>query len=157
MDLHSFFEWCDASALGLAVRGNTWAFPLIETIHILAITVLLGSILMTDLRMLGIAVRGIPVARLQRQLSKGIDISLVIVLVTGILLFLSEAVKLDDNIAFRPKMILLATAILFHYTLHNRATASDAPAGPAWGKFAALVSILLWFGVGAAGRAIGFV
>ncbi len=157
MDLHAFFEWCDTTALGLAIRGNSWSFPLVETIHILAITVLLGSILMTDLRMLGLALRGIPVARLQRQLAKSIDISLLLVVLTGIPLFLSEAVKLDDNIAFRPKIILLVLAIVFHYGVHNRATSSDAPAGPAWGKLAAVVSIVLWFGVGAAGRAIGFV
>lgn len=157
MDTYPFFKWCDETWLGVSIRNTTWAFPLIETIHILSLTVLLGGILMMDLRMLGIGIRRIPVSRMQNQLSRYINVSLVISVVTGFLLFVSESLKAYDNQAFRPKITLLALATIFHYTLHSKAMSSDAPGGPAWGKLAALVSLVLWFGVGAAGRAIGFV
>jgi len=157
MDTYPFFKWCDETSLAHAIRGNTWAFPLIETIHILALTVLLGGILLMDLRMLGIGIRRIPVARMQNQLASYINVSLVVGIVTGFLLFISEALKAYDNQAFRPKITLLAMATIFHYTAHSKATSSATPGGPGWAKIAAVVSIVLWFGVGAAGRAIGFV
>jgi hypothetical protein len=152
-----FFKWCDTTTLGLAIRGVTWAFPLIETIHILALTVLFGGIMLVDFRLLGIAVRTIPVARIQQELHRYVNVSLVVIILTGIMLFLSEALKAYDNAAFFPKIILLALAIVYHYTVHAKAAASPLPSGPAWGKVAALVSMALWLGVGVAGRAIGFV
>ncbi len=157
MSLLPFFKWADASPLGHAVRGNTWAFPLIETVHILALAVLLGFILLIDLRLLGIGPKRIPVAQLERQLHRYINWSLVLILTTGVLLWASEAIKTYDNAAFRPKIILLVLAVTYHYTVHRRAATSESPSGPAWGKIAAVVSLTLWFGVGIAGRAIGFV
>jgi hypothetical protein len=152
-----FMKWCDETTLGTAIRGTTWAFPLIETIHILALAVLFGSILLIDFRLLGIAVRTIAVSRLQKELNRFINWSLVIILLTGVLLFLSEALKAYANAAFFPKIILIVLAVVYHYTIHAKAAASELPAGPPWGKAAGLISLLLWFGVGVAGRAIGFV
>lgn len=158
MNLLPFFTWCDETWLGQAIRGVTWAFPLIETIHILALAVLLGAIMLIDFRLLGIAVRRIPAPKMQRELSGYINWSLAIILVTGVMLFLSEALKAYDNAAFLPKITLLALAMLFHYTVHNRTTLNASPAGTGGAaKVVAVVSLCLWFGVGMAGRAIGFV
>jgi hypothetical protein len=77
-----------------------------------------------------------------------------IMLLTGLLLFLSEALKCYDNDAFKPKMICLALAIVWTYTIHRKAVNSDVPGS---GKLVAIVSLCLWFSVGIAGRAIGFV
>jgi hypothetical protein len=148
-----FYIWCDETRLGQAIRGVTWAFPLIETIHIISLLVLLGGILMVDVSLLGGLKRLTP-AHIMRQVKPYVNWSLVVILITGVLLFLSEARKAYDNDAFRPKVTLLALAILWHYTVHRRAEGSEIPGS---GKVAALVSILLWFGVGIAGRAIGFV
>lgn len=157
MNLLPFFKWCDQSWMGEAIRSVTWAFPLIETIHILAMTVLLGGILMMDLRLLGVAERLLPVSKIQKQLTRYIDVSLVLIIVTGVLLFSSEAVKAYDNAAFFPKMYLLAAAVIYHYTVHRRAVTADNPSGPRWARPAAALSLALWFGVGICGRAIGFV
>ena len=155
MSVLSFFEWCDKTALGEFVRGNTWAFPLIETIHIVALAVLLGSLFLIDLGLMGVKMRGLFPARIGRELNAYIDWSIVVIIVTGILLFLSEALKAYDNAAFWPKITLLAIALVYHYTVHRRALRTETP--PAWGKVAGAASLLLWFSVGAAGRAIGFV
>jgi hypothetical protein len=157
MDLYPFYKWCDETTLGQAIRGVTWAFPFIETVHILALTVLLGSILLIDFRLLGIAIPRIPAGKIAAELATYINWSLVIIIVSGVLLFLSEALKAYDNAAFRPKITLLVLAMIFHYTVHNKAASSTSPSGPPWAKAAALISIALWFGVGTAGRAIGFV
>jgi uncharacterized membrane protein len=155
MNLYPFFKWCDSTMLGEWVRGNTWAFPLTETVHIIALTVLLGSLFVIDLRLMGAKMRDLVPARMQRELHSYIDASIVVILITGIMLFLSEATKAYSNSAFRPKVILLAMALVYHYTVHRRALKTETP--PSWGKFAGAFSLLLWFSVGAAGRAIGFV
>lgn len=157
MDLMPLFTWCDETWLGQAIRSTTWAFPLIETIHILALAVLLGSIMLIDFRLLGLAIRRISAPKIQHELSGYINWSLVIILVTGVMLFLSEALKAYDNAAFRPKVILIVLAMLFHYTVHNRTAMNEKAEGGGAAKVVALLSLTLWFGVGMAGRAIGFV
>ncbi len=153
MNLLWLYAWCDQTALGQFVRGNTWAFPLTETIHIIALLVLLGGILMVDISLLGGLKRLTP-AHIMKQVRPYVNWSLVVILITGVLLFLSEALKAYDNDAFRPKVILLIAAIVWHYTVHRKAEKSEVPGS---GKLAAIGSIVLWFGVGIAGRAIGFV
>lgn len=156
MDTYPFFQWCDETTIGAAIRGVTWAFPFIETVHILALTVLLGSILLIDFHLLGLAIPRIPASRMARELRSYINWSLVIILVTGVLLFLSEALKAYDNQAFRPKITMLVLAMIFHYTVHEKTTSGSSTSGVG-AKVVGLVSLALWFGVGAAGRAIGFV
>lgn len=152
-----FFRWCDATWLGDAIRGVTWAFPLIETIHILALAVLLGSIFLLNLRLLGVWIHNWTPKQMARVLSPYIWISLVVILVSGVMLFLSEALKAFDNAAFGPKIELLILAMVYHYTIYRKAAATEAEAPPVWAKAAAVLSLVLWFGVGVAGRAIGFV
>jgi hypothetical protein len=148
-----FFKWCDATSLGQAIRGVTWAFPAIETIHIMAMIGLLGGVMVIAISLFG-GLRRLTPAHIAQQVWPFMNTGLVIMLVTGILLFLSEALKCYDNDAFRPKMICLALAILWTYTVFRKATASDVP-GRA--KIVAVVAVVLWFSVGVAGRAIGFV
>jgi hypothetical protein len=153
MSLLPLFKWCDETTLGQAIRGVTWAFPLIETIHIAAMIALIGGTLMVDISLFG-GLRRLGPRRIQEQVRPFVWSGLIIMLVTGIMLFLSEALKCYDNDAFRPKMICLALAILWMLTVHRKAAQSEVPGS---GKLTAVVSVLLWFGVGAAGRAIGFV
>ena len=155
MNLQPFFLWCNETAIGEYTRSTTWAFLLIETIHILALAVLLGGILLVDLRLLGVTLDQFTPAKLQKELNRYINWSLVAIIVSGIPLFCSEADKSYDNDAFRPKIVLLLLAILFHYTVHKRIALNDSHGVSA--KAVAILSLFLWFGVGAAGRAIGFV
>jgi len=155
MNIYWFYQWCDSTRLGEWVRGNTWAFPLTETVHIIALTVLLGSLFVIDLRLMGAKMRDLVPARMQKELHSYIDWSIVVILITGIMLFLSEATKAYANAAFRPKVTLLAMALVYHYTVHRRALSTEKP--PRWAPLAGAFSLILWFSVGAAGRAIGFV
>jgi hypothetical protein len=148
-----FFKWCDATTLGQAIRGVTWAFPAIETIHIMAMIGLIGGVMIMAISLLG-GLRQLTPAHIANQVWPYMNIGLVIMLITGFLLFLSEALKCYDNDAFRPKMICLALAIVWTYTVLRKAVKSDISGS---GKLAAVVAVVLWFGVGVAGRAIGFV
>jgi hypothetical protein len=77
-------------------------------------------------------------------------------LASGILLFLSEAMKCYGNTSFRVKMLFLFAALSFQFAIYNRTVATEDKVAPTGGKIAAAVALCLWFGVGLAGRAIGF-
>lgn len=151
------FKWFDGSSIGNWVRDSRWIFPAIEAVHIVALALLFGAILMLNLRLLGLTLKNKPVAQLARELSSWVLVSLIIILASGVLLFASEAMKAYASVPFQVKMLFLFAAMIFHYTIYGWLTrSSDERIGPVWGKLAAIVSILLWLGVGIGGRGIGF-
>jgi hypothetical protein len=153
-----FFEWNDKAWLGQAIAGTIWAFPVIETIHILALTMMFGSIVIIDLRMLGLGMKKQPVAVLAKNLEHYMTWGLVIMLATGYMLFTSEAMKCFVNDGFKFKMAVLFPAIIFQFTLFRWITHQDENKRPMLlGWLVAVLSLALWFGVGIGGRAIGFV
>ena len=155
MDIKTIFQWAEDSSLGAYIRDRTWPFPTVETVHIMALAVFMGALFLIDLRLMGFKMGGIAASRMTRELNRYINWGIFLILATGVALFCSEGDKLYANAAFMPKMILLAAALVFHFTVHRKAVATEA--APRWGFAAGIVSQLLWFGVGAAGRAIGFV
>jgi|SRR5580698_7028669 hypothetical protein len=155
--LFPLFKWADNTWLCNAIKGTTWVFPLVETIHILSLVILVGAVLLVDFRLLGIGLSRWTPKELARQLTPFMKYGLIVILVTGFLLFIAEPRKLYDNAAFGPKMILLAASIIFQYTIFRKMEDIDKPSAPFWGRLGALLSLMLWFGVGVAGRAIGFV
>jgi len=152
------FQWFDKSWIGTTIADSSWLFPAIEAVHIVALALLFAAILLLNLQLLGFRLANKPVVQLARELSPWVFCSLVIILSTGVLLFTSEAMKSYASVPFQVKMILLFSAIIFHYTIYSSITkkADDNRIHSVWAKLSAIVSILLWTGVGAAGRGIGF-
>jgi uncharacterized protein DUF6644 len=150
-----FFEWCEASFIGQAIRGSLWLFPVIEATHLVALALIGGALLILDFRMLGIGLRQ-PIPEVARDARPWLVGSLAVMIATGIALFLSESVKCYYNQAFWVKITTLPVALLFTFAVRQpiakRATA-DATLRT---KLVALISIGLWFTVAAAGRWIGF-
>jgi hypothetical protein len=154
----AFCEWCSNSSFGHGVRYSVWLFPTIEIIHLLALGVLGGAILVINLRLLGVRFRNEPVSNLAKELQPWMTGSLAVMLVSGFFLFSSEAEKMYGNWAFRSKMLSLVLAIVFTFTWYRRVIhAEETQISPVWNKVAALISLLLWTSVGLAGRAIGYV
>jgi hypothetical protein len=157
MPFRPFFQWCDSLAMAAAIRNSRFLFPIFESIHILALAVLLGSVIVVSLRLLGFGLTRRTPAEVYRSLAGLRNGALATMLVTGFLLFASEAMKCYENPPFQAKMVTLLAAILFQYTV-VRSTANRPAA--LLGRFRAVtagcLSLFLWFGVGAAGRAIGF-
>src|ERR1051326_9588131 len=114
----------------ISIKAPTWVFPLTETIHILALVVLLGSILLLDLRLLGVGIRNWTPSRISNELRSFVWYSLLVILVTGWILFMAEPLKAFDNQAFLPKMTLLFSAIAYHYTVFKKASSIDVPSIP---------------------------
>jgi len=150
-----FFQWCESTWLGTAIRDSRIAFPVIETFHLFALTMLLGSIVVMNLRLAGFMMRRQPVSQVARDLAPWTLSGLLVMLLTGTMLFLSEAMKCYANPSFRVKMMILFPAIIFHYTIYRKMTQPDE-VRVLWGRLVAGFSLVLWFGVGLAGRAIGY-
>ena len=157
MTLLPFFEWCEATFIGNTIRDSSWLFPVIESVHLLALAMLGGSVLLVDLRLLGLGLSRQPVRRIARDLQPWLIGSLLVMISTGVLLFVSESVKCYYSSAFWTKMTALPLAIVFTFTLRRKVAMADAArVGPGWRKVVAAISLGLWFTVAAAGRWIGF-
>ena len=155
--LAPFFEWCAATRLGTAIQMSPWAFAVIESVHLLGLAVIGGAVLLVDLRMLGFGLRDQRIAEIARAAFPWLVGSLIVMLLTGIGLFLSEPMKLYDSRPFWVKMTSLGLAMTFTFTVRRKVTMADETGvRPIWFKLVALVSLTLWSGVGASGRWIGF-
>jgi hypothetical protein len=155
---YPFFEWHEHSWLGQLISGSTWLFPAVETIHILAMTIMFGALMVINLRLLGLGMRKFSVATLAKGLMPYVNWGLVVMLLSGYGLFSSEGVKSFSNDGFKFKMAALATVLVFQYTLYWWLIHRDDDQRPMLlGGIGAVLSFLLWFCVGAGGRAIGFV
>jgi len=156
--LMAFCQWCDYSFFGHGVRDSVWLFPFIEIFHLVALGILGGALLILNLRLLGLRFRDERVSQLAHDVQPWMVSSLVVMLVSGFLLFSSESVKMYGNWAFRAKMVFLVLASLFTFTIYRKVTLSEeSESSPGMQRLTAVVSILLWTGVGLAGRAIGYV
>ncbi len=151
-----FFEWCEASWLGNAIRTSLWLFPVIESVHLLGLCGLGGSLLMLDLRMLGTGLRSRPIGQLARDLQPWLLASIVIMLATGTALFLSESVKCYYNQSFWVKITTLPFALAFTLTIRDRIARGAGMDATSRTRLVAVASMALWFTVAAAGRWIGF-
>lgn len=155
-------RWLEQTSIGASVRQSLWLFPAIETVHLLGMAALLGTVAAFDLRLMGLAMCREPVSSLSRRLLPWTWTGFAVQVATGVLLFSSEAVRMYANPAFRLKMLLIALAgvhaVIFHFTARRSVSVWDeSRLLPAGARAAGLLSILLWIGVVAAGRWIGFI
>ena len=157
MSLLPFFTWCEKSAIGESIRNSQWLFPVIESVHLLALVLIAGAVLVVDMRLFGLGLRRQPVAQLARDAQPWLIGGLMVMLTTGFLLFLSEAIKCYYSAAFAVKMTSLLLALIFTFTVHRKVVlAGESRVGPLWSRVVAVVSVMLWSGVGMGGRWIGF-
>jgi len=153
MSLYRQFEALEATALGDGIKNSVWLFPAIESVHLLALALLGGALLMLDLRLLGLGLTSQPTSRVERDTRPWLIGAVAMMALTGGLLGVSEAVKLYDKQAFWVKMVALACALVFTFAIKAPLARRDPGL---IGKGAALVSLALWLTVAIAGRWIGF-
>jgi hypothetical protein len=153
--------WLEATWIAVLVRESLWGFPLVVAIHILGLTVSIGTLVWFDLRLLGVVMRRIPVSRVYRQLAPWLLTGFVVMFASGIALFMAFATDAFGNLYFRIKAaaILLAAvnALAYHFTTERGIGRWDAaPRPPAGARLAGLVSILLWVTVILSGRMMSY-
>jgi hypothetical protein len=159
--LRDFCETLYRSGFGTILRESNNAFSVIESVHVLSITLLFGAIAVLDLRMLGLILRPISVSSVARSVLPLTWCGFSVSVSSGFLLFWAEATKMYVNPSFRTKLVLLAlagvNALVFHVTIYRRAREWEVLHVTPWRtRAAAIVSLLLWSGVIMAGRAIAY-
>jgi hypothetical protein len=155
--LFEFAQWSEATGLGKMIRNSQYAFPIVEFFHLAALAIIGGAILVVDLRLLGLGLKKTSVAQLAKDTQPWVTGSLIVMLLSGIALYSSEATKCYQSPAFWIKMIALALAMMFTYTIRRRTAAADEQGiSPIANKSVGVVSLALWFTVAWGGRWIGF-
>lgn len=159
--MFAFCQWLESSTWATAIHQSLWLFPLLETAHLFGIVLLVGATSALDLRLIGWTMKHERVSRMAARLLPWAWVGLAIQVTTGFFLFASEATRCFENEAFRIKMLMLLlaglNALIFHQTIYRRvATWDDAQVTPWAAKLAGFCSIVLWFGIVAAGRWIAF-
>lgn len=160
MDFATFFSDLQYSAIGQWVNTAGAVYPVVESIHVIAIALVFGTILVVDLRLLGLASMGRPFTRVAHDLLKLTWIGFALAAATGVLLFLPNASNLYMNQQLQIKMVLLILAginmLFFEFVTVRDVAHWDHKPPPASAKVAGLLSIGLWMAVIVFGRLIGF-
>ena len=153
----AFFEWLQYSPPLVAMRSSAWLFPMIASVHLLGLAMLGGAVLVVDLRLLGLGLTRQPVAVIGRAAEPWLLASLLVMLPTGLLLFMCFATKYYYLTAFWVKAGCVLLALTLTFTVRRRVVlAGDARSSALARRLVAAASLSLWATVALAGRVIGF-
>lgn len=158
--MQGWLRWLESTGIAVTVRESAWLYPAVETVHIIGFVILVGAAAMFDMRLLGMS-RELSVSDTARYLLTWSRASLLVVVPSGVLLFMSNATALSTNAAFRLKLLLLAiagvNAYIFQHWIFKTVAEWDREINtPAGAKIAAAVSLVLWASVISCGRFIGY-
>jgi hypothetical protein len=159
--LQQLCQWLYDSAIGTSIRESIWVFPIIETVHVLGLTLLVGTIAILDLRLLGLVLKRQPVSSVAGQILPLTWVGFSVMFVSGFLLFWAEAAQCYGNPAFRLKLLLLILVglnpLIFHLTIYRSVFSWNERVITPWrARLAAVFSLTLWSGIVCAGRAIAY-
>ena len=159
MPFAEFWTWLEGLPLAEHI-GFTWWFPFLESIHVLTVAILVGSILMVDLRLLGLVALRYPASRMTRELIPWTWGALSVAVVTGSGMFITRAATYIEHPPFQIKLVMILLAGLNMALFQVRTFRSveqwdNAASPPIAARVAGATSLLLWAGVVLAGRWIG--
>jgi hypothetical protein len=137
------------------LNSNEWAFPLTECFHITSFALSIGTIMLVDLKMLGLAFKKQTAAQLTRDTGIWTFAGLVVVILSGLLIFSSDPIHYLHNVSFQIKVTLLTLAIIYNYTIHRKVAMSNSSGGAAVAVGG--LSVLMWVGIVFSGLWIAFV
>lgn len=159
----SFLQWLAGTQFSTLMRESTWAEPIVETIHVLTLTMFLGFAILLDLRLVGLCLVRRRVSDVLAQFNPWLFGGFAVMVVTGTLLFCGDPVSFYNTKPpfFKAKMILLVLAglnvMIFNFGIGRKVAEWDSfPKTPLAAKTAGIVSIVLWLLIVAAGRAIAY-
>jgi uncharacterized protein DUF6644 len=160
--LLSFAQWIQATAFFTALRGSANVYPIVMSLHMIGIAFFGGMILMTDMRLLGLAMRKRSIADVVNQFRVPKRWGLLLTITCGILMAGSKAEEYYYNAFFRTKLILLAVVIIFELVFYRGVYANPealdrSPRIPGSAKMAAALSLALWTAIACCGRGIGYI
>jgi hypothetical protein len=159
--LLSLLEWLASTRWSIDLHESLYMYPLVDSTHVLSLTLFVGLTAMMDLRLLGLTMRAVPVSQVTTRLLPWIRIGFGVMMFTGVLLFYAIPVRNYQNIFFRVKMVLLVLAGInvwyFHTRTERTVDAWDLAARtPKAARVAAIASLVLWASVVVTGRMIAY-
>ena len=157
----SFVEWLDTHAWSTALHESFYMYPLIETTHVLTLCLFVGTVMMVDLRLLGVGFREVPISQVTARLLPYTVAGFVVMFITGVLLFYAIPVRTYQSLFFRIKVIMLVVAAINVWVFHrrvarDRAQWDEQPKPPLGARISAVVSLAMWCGIIVAGRMIAY-
>jgi hypothetical protein len=154
-------EWLQNLPWASGIKHSAWQFPVFESVHSLAISAMIWPAALLDLRLLGLVMRQRSVSQVASQFLPWVWAGFSVMILSGSILFASEAVKCYNSPFFRIKLVLIAVAglnaLVFHKTVFRGVSWWDKDAPTPWrAKLAGACSLLIWAGVVAMGRALAY-
>ena len=161
MSLLGLCKWLEATPWSIALHESIWVYPIVESVHVLTLCLFVGTAVMLDLRLLGVTLRRVPVQEFVGRLLPWTMAGLVVIVISGALLFYAIPVRTYLNIFFRIKVAMLLLAGLnvwvFHATVYRGVAEWGAdPVTPRGARLAGGVSLVLWAAIIVAGRMIAY-
>jgi hypothetical protein len=158
--LETIESWPISSAMRGELPGSDWLFPIVETLHVMTFTLVVGSIAMVDLRLLGLSSRDSSISRLSAEVLPWTWIAWSLAALFGSLLFMAKAHVYAGNLQFRLKFVCMALAavnmLVFHFGAFRQVARWEMGELPTSAKVAGALSLLLWIAVVFFGRWTGF-
>jgi len=158
----AFCDWLSATPISLVIQSVSWIIPAVQSIHIMAVTIVVGAVLMVDMKLLGVVGRGTAISDGTRRFLPWIWVALVVLLITGTILTAAEPRRELINNVFRLKMALVLAACAvtgaFQLTVSRNAEAwGDRPSNQWSARLVAIISLALWIAIIMCGRWIAYV
>ena len=160
-DVPAIIQWMQNSNIGIGIRESDWTFPLIESTHVLDLGISVGLLMWFDLRLLGLGMKHRPISVIHKQVMPYAAIGFIVMFVSGVFLFWSEAEKCYQSGFFRAKVAFLLLAVFnaLIFELKTKKTIGEwdkHPIPPFKARVAGLLSIISWAAVIVAGRATAY-
>ena len=151
-----YFEWVGNLPVSKAIGESALIYPAVQSVHLVCLALLVGGILIVDLRLMGKGLMSQPVAKVARDARPWVIWGLVGLLVTGTPQLMQNAMKEYYSEFFWFKMQVLPIALIYHFTLRHKITmAAEGRVSPLVSKLTGLVSVVLWASVTVSSRFIG--
>jgi hypothetical protein len=158
--LQAFALWLRATPFSIAIASHDWVIPAVQSVHIVTIAALIGSVLVINLRLLGLIERGQAVSVLMDHYLPVVGVSIAVLALTGAILIAGEPTRALFRITFWLKMALILAVLALTWGLSRLARSPWALAGGPWAgaavKSGAVLALCLWVAVIFAGRWIGY-
>jgi len=159
--MQTLFQWLESWPVSVGIRESSWMFPAFESVHVIAITLVVGSVMVVDLRVLGLASRSERVTELSEAILPWTWGAFVVALISGFFMFAAKAHTYFGNLSFQTKLVLMAAAFLnmlmFHFIPYRSVQSwNDGAPAPTLAKLACGMSLILWVSIVLMGRWIGF-
>jgi len=158
VELLNLFEWMESSVLGTIGKTYGGVYALGQSLHLMSLAVLGGTVLVTDLRLLNVILQDVPSELVEQNAHKWFRYALLMIVLTGLFMAAAVALRLYYNQFFWAKMVSLSVGVFFVFAVKHPLLNSGAHAdlGPWTIKVLAVASLMIWFTVAATGRWIGF-